>query len=518
MKSHTSDRNTVFSLVNIFIALAIWSLLILRYGYSFGSGDHVELLPYSLFLNDPSLYPHDFFIQSLHASLPNERTIFANLLRPFSTVFPIAIFCLHLLNTVFLLLGLYKIGQRFFAQKWQTWIPIFCSILIFNDKALGNVDLYTSSIQAGDVACAIIAWTIAFFLDRRYVLMTLLMVIATFIHVLEGLDVMIVLSMILFVFALQKKLEWKIFLSCMAIYASTAFVYLVFLFLAKTDVKSTLSDKALFDILFTFRHPHHFIFSTFPLFNKLFFIPIALIGMGWFYKRNETLFLFFFISLSLLFIYVIASDYGHIILIANFQWYKLTQWLKVLAFIAIFAFLTERFKLDFVLPNTLFYTASFTTVLVCFMLIFLDKSPFNTPYQIGAKAYQYSDIDIAIKARNSTAIDAIFVIPFSNSSFKYWSERSSFIEFKANVRNKAFVDEWYRRIGLVYGLDTTDAHVGFEKHWTADSAFFARASSDEVAHWKAEKITHILSEHSLDNPRLSLVDKNQDYWIYKINE
>ncbi len=518
MKSHISDRNTVFSLVNIFIALAIWSLLILRYGYSFGSGDHVELLPYSLFLNDPSLYPHDFFIQSLHASLPNERTVFANLLRPFSSFFPLAIFCLHLLNTVFLLLGLYKIGQRFFTQKWQTWIPVFCSILIFNDKALGNVDLYTSSIQAGDVACAIIAWAIGFFLDRRYVLMTFLMVVATFIHVLEGLDVMIVLSIMLFVFALQKKIEWKTFFSCMAIYASTAFIYLVLLFLAKTDVKSTLSDKTLFDILFIFRHPHHFIFSTFPLFNKLFFFPIALFGMGWFYTKSEPLFLFFLISLTILLLYIIATDYGHIILIANFQWYKLTQWLKALVFMAVFAALIGRFKLDFRLPNSLFYAAAFATVLVCFILIFIDKSPFSTHYQIGVKAYQYTDIDIAIKAKNSTNKDAVFVIPFSNSSFKYWSERSSFIEFKANVRNKAFVGEWYRRVGLVYGLDTTDAHIGFEKHWTADSAFLAKAASEEVVQWKAEKITHILSEHSLANPLLSLVDKNQDYWIYKINE
>jgi len=517
LKPITSDKNAVFSSVNIFIALAIWSLLILRYGYSFGSGDHVELLPYSLFLNDHSLYPNDFFIQSLHASLPNERTVFANLLRPFTGFFSIAIFCLHLLNTIFLLLGLYKIGQRFFTQKWQTWIAICCSILIFNDKALGNVDLYTSSIQAGDVACAIIAWAIAFFLDRRYILMTLLMAVATFIHVLEGLDVMIVLSIMLFVFAFQKRLEWQTLFSCMAIYASTAFVYLVFLFLAKTNVNSSLSDKALFDILFTFRHPHHFIFSTFPLFNKLFFIPIALFGMGWFYKKSESLFLIFLISLTLLFLYILATDYGHIIFIANFQWYKLTQWLKVLSFIAIFAAMIERFNLGFRLSSVFFYITSFATVLVCFLFIFSNKSPFKVPYQIGVKAYQYADIDIAIKARNNTPIDAVFVIPFANSSFKYWSERSSFVEFKANVRNKAFVGEWYRRIGVVYGLDTSDTHIGFEKYWTADSAYLAKASSVEVLQWKAEKVTHILSQNSLDNPHLSMIDKNQDYYIYKIN-
>jgi hypothetical protein len=35
---------------------------------------------------------------------------------------------------------------------------IIISVLLLNDKALGNVDLYTPSVQATDVACAIIVW------------------------------------------------------------------------------------------------------------------------------------------------------------------------------------------------------------------------------------------------------------------------------------------------------------------------------------------------------------------------
>ena len=35
---------------SVWFALFLWSVLILRFGYRFGTGDQVELLPYTLFL------------------------------------------------------------------------------------------------------------------------------------------------------------------------------------------------------------------------------------------------------------------------------------------------------------------------------------------------------------------------------------------------------------------------------------------------------------------------------------
>jgi hypothetical protein len=110
-----------------------------------------------------------------------------------------------------------------------------------------------------------------------------------------------------------------------------------------------------------------------------------------------------------------------------------------------------------------------------------------------------------------------FVVPFAANEFKFWSERSAFIEFKANVRNKQFVGEWYRRIGEVYGVDTTDPHLGFEKHWTADRVYRERANSEFCLQWKREGVSHILIDEHLTNPLLTLLDSNARYYIYKIN-
>jgi hypothetical protein len=79
-----------------------------------------------------------------------------------------------------------------------------------NDKALGNVDLYTPSVQATDIACAIIVWGCGrLFYKKEYWRFLILMIVATFIHVLEALDVMMLFSTILLVDTLSVINEFR---------------------------------------------------------------------------------------------------------------------------------------------------------------------------------------------------------------------------------------------------------------------------------------------------------------------
>jgi hypothetical protein len=148
-------------------------------------------------------------------------------------------------------------------------------------------------------------------------------------------------------------------------------------------------------------------------------------------------------------------------------------------------------------------------------VIFSGKSPLKVPYQIANLKYEQPEIDIAIKAKNASPNNAVFVIPFSMSEFKYWSQRSAYVEFKANVRNKLFVVEWYKRIGKVYGIDMTDIQSGFEKHWLADDFFYKKANSDAATEWQMLGINHIVSKEKLNNEILIPIDSNDKYFIYK---
>jgi hypothetical protein len=497
------------------IASAIWSLLILRFGYYFGTGDHVELLPYSKFLNDNSLYPFDFFIQSLHANQPNERTVFAHLLLPFVNHLEITMFFLNLINTIVLLLGLFALAKRFIANQLFAWLAVFVSILVFNDKALGNVDLYTPSIQAGDVACAIIVWAINLFLDRKYLLTSLLMSIATLIHVLEGLDVMILLCLLVLIMLLRNQLKLKTAIYFYTIYFIIAFPLLFMVLMAKSAATATISNNDLFAILFEFRHPHHFIFSSFPLFNKLFFLTLAIAALIFYRKRNEQLFQFVAFGVAILMIYIVCTDYLHIISITNFQWYKVTQWIKFFGIVAAVGLIVKYTPERFQIADKIQIAVAFIAIAVSWSLILSGSSPIKVPYQIGGLKYEQPEIDIAIKAKNASPKDAVFVIPFSMSEFKYWSQRSAYVEFKANVRNKLFVGEWYKRIGKVYGIDITDTHSGFEKHWPADDFFYKKANSDAATEWHKLGITHIVSKEKLNNEILTPIDSNDKYFIYK---
>jgi hypothetical protein len=123
------------------------------------------------------------------------------------------------------------------------------------------------------------------------------------------------------------------FLSLHALYFSTAGIYLVLILLGKSSVPSTLTNNTLFTILFEFRHPHHFIFSTFPLFNKLLFVGTTCAGLVYFYLQRSALFYFFLFGTIGLSIYIwlpIFSFYP----IANFQFYKVTEWMKVLGILS----------------------------------------------------------------------------------------------------------------------------------------------------------------------------------------
>ncbi len=416
-----------------------------------------------------------------------------------------------------LLLGLYRLAARFINREIFAWVAVFISILIFNDKALGNVDLYTPSIQAADVACAMIIWAINYFLDRKYILASFIMSVATLIHVLEGLDVMILLCLIVLILLARKELSIKTASSFFLIYFVIAFPFLFMVLMAKSNVVSTVSNHDLFAILFEFRHPHHFIFSSFPVFNKLFFFTLAAFALIFYRKKSEQLFWFVALGVAILFVYIICTDYLHLISMANFQWYKTTQWIKFIGIVAFIGFATKYIPRLFQIPHSIQIALALLGVITSWTLIFSQQSPFVVPYQIANFKYQQPEIDIAIKAKNATPKDAVFVIPFSMSEFKYWSERSAYVEFKANARNKMFVEEWYKRIGEVYGIDTTDTHSGFEKHWPADKFFYNKANSDSVNDWKKLGVTNIIINRSLDNDKLSILDSNEKYFIYKFN-
>ncbi len=504
-----------FSNSQILFAVFTWSLLILRFGYRYGTGDQVELLPYTLFLSDSTLFRYDFFIQGLNASVPNERTVLANLLLPFSNHLEIFCFILQFLSTVVLVLGLEKLACRFIQNKYIAWLAILVALIPLNDFALGNVELYSECFQASGLAAAIVVWAINLFLDKKYLFASVFMSIATFIQLLEGLDVMLVLCAVLFISLVRKEVLWKTFVGFVAVYACTAGIYLILVFMQK-NVPSDISNQELFKILFEFRHPHHFIFSSFSKGKMLVFLVLTAVSILFFTLRSKQVFQLVLIGVTGVIVYVFAVDGLQNVFIGNFQFYKITQWMKFFGVVAVFG-LAEQFLIVPLLRPSFEKATLILVSILCWVVIlnFSQFLPYKAPFQLFGMKEQDEMISICEKIKEVTPRNAVFVQPFENTELKFYAQRSSYIEFKANVRNKVFVKDWANRVNEVYGVRPDMNVKGFALQQVADS-FFYNATEKRLESLREKGVTHMLTKKEFPLSSGKLILQNNTYAVYQL--
>ena len=507
-------RESHITLPDIAFAILLWALLILKYGYTFGTNDHIELLPYVLFLKNPLLFPHDLFIQSLNASLPNERTVVAHLLLPFVNHLRGTIFLLHFFNTILLVLALIKLAGRFIDNRYVAWLAVCVSVLALNDKGLGNVDLYTPAIQASDVSCMIIAWALNVFLDRKYLLTSVLMSVATFIHVLEGFDVMAVLCGVMLIkYIRDKEISFREVITFIGVYVLTAGIYLFFIYRAKTGGSGALSSHELFEIMFAFRHPHHFIFSTFPVFNKVLFVLCIAAGLMYYQNRSSALFQFVAIGAFGVLVYIISVDVLHLVFIANFQWYKVVQWTKILGIIAAYAYVFNFFSAYMANKNrVLDYTMTGIGILTgCFMFYQFSNGFFDT----GFKQHNENEIALCNKLKEVTPVDAVFIQPFEMTALKFYGQRSSYVEFKAIAKNQKDLKTWYERIQEVFGLNYEVDKNCFDMQWKADE-HLDNLDESQLAKLKSEGVTNVICRTAKYQQGHKLILSENGYFVYQL--
>jgi hypothetical protein len=505
---------------SLWFAVFTWILLLVRFGYRFGSDDQIELLPYALFLHDSSLYFKDLFIHGLHESVPNERSFAAYMLLPFINHLEAACLFLHLISTVILITGMENLAARFVKRRWIVRLCILASLFPFANVTLGNVVTYSEMFQASFLSAAIALWGVINFLDRRYIVSSIILSTATFIHLLEGLNVMIVLScLILCETIFLKREKPKLFFAFILIYLSTAGVYLLMNWLGKQSVLDGLPSSEYYNILFRFRLPHHYMLTSFPLLKTCVFFFMSLLAIFFFHLKSSKLFAFAAICLGGMFVYAfIAEEYNNVFL-ASFQFFKLAQWLKFLGLIAAFSLVEDYCSTKWSLPMGLAYSKSnlalLVTVFVSFGFFFHSRLSRNNVYQLGPLKNEYPVIQICNAIKSSLPQNVLFIQPLLCSEIKFYSQRSSFVDFKAAPRNRKGIKEWYRRLTEVYGVDAHGRKKGFEVLTDADSFFF-HLPSRSLLRLKEEGVTHILTRKEFPPSTGLLILQNSAYAVYQL--
>jgi hypothetical protein len=149
------------------------------------------------------------------------------------------------------------------------------------------------------------------------------------------------------------------------------------------------------------------------------------------------------------------------------------------------------------------------------ILQFNEHLPYHVPFQLFGMKQKDDMIAICEQIKEKTPADAVFIQPFDNTELKFYGQRSSFVEFKANVRHKNFVGEWYRRIQIVYGISSADANQGFKLQDQADANYYTH-NTWQFSNKAGYGIQYMLVKNDYKPPYGTLILSNNSYAVYKL--
>ena len=125
-----------------------------------------------------------------------------------------------------------------------------------------------------------------------------------------------------------------------------------------------------------------------------------------------------------------------------------------------------------------------------------------------------AEAEIALIAKDKTRIDATFIVPMHFTSFKYYSERSLYIDYKSVVHRKDALLLWYTRIQDVYHIDISDRQKGEDLYKLA-KINYSNLDLEAMQALKEKGIDYLVTYSSVNYP-LEIISSNEDYIIYKL--
>lgn len=505
-------------IVNTTYALIIYVLLLFRFGYEFGGSDQVEVLPFALYLNDINLFSRDLFIQAAASISPNERWFIVHLVNLVPEQF-LYEWCLvlHLFFSLLLILGLRKIASVFIKNEMLQWLAVLVNLVLLYLYAPGANELYYNCLIASLTAKAIGAWAIYYFLKDRFILSILILIPTTWLHPIVGLHI----ATLFFIgYAINNFSAYK---KHVAIYFKALLVYLLFAFSFvllvkfKTDLVQlnySLTNNDFYTILFDYRNPHHF--NPFAFSIKSFLVTISLLAFALYGFRNEkTIFRFISIAILLFAIATINALWFKNVFVASLQFFKIAIWLKYFGVVGTFVIADKLLRPYF---SAIEFKNQALISISAFVIItsyYFTSEQFKLYFDNHTTIPLNEEADISIKAKSISNEDAIFLHPFNFTKFLYYSKRSSYVNFKAIVREKNYIDEWQKRLQFVYNISALNKEKGFDLASVADKNYRSIDYS-KVLLLKQKGITHIITDKEGNRLSFEMVAENRTYIIYKL--
>src|SRR3989337_645283 len=250
---------------------------------------------------------------------------------------PWAVFFWHLLSAMGLILAWIHIAGLFIKNKVIRWLCIACLLIIGFHTSTGSNELYYNEFVPSLPAKALASWALYGWLRNKYFHWIILLIAATYIQPLVGLQLFLGTTLASGVeyYRSSPKISfpWK---QCL--------LYVIFIlpwiYLLAIN-NGGHEDPAFFMDVMEFRLSHHFFGSYFGSIHLIILLLLGTISMIFYKEKLKWMFMWL---LAGCIVYAIGVELLRSPVILYSQWWKTTIWIEAFAFIAIFATTEKKFS------------------------------------------------------------------------------------------------------------------------------------------------------------------------------
>lgn len=260
------EPNHTFDCAVLATAMGIMSSMFV---YHYGVGNHIEQLPIVMRTIDPSFLPHDFFTNAASV-FGGPRFYFAHLIALLTNLGPLHIvyLCLHAISNVALALTTFFFARDIFGKSNLAGILAAALVMSVDTFGLGGMPtfLFSDMLLPESLARPLVSLAILASFRERYTTGMVLSGIASLIHPLLGLEVGTLLLIILILTEIHvlRDNPSLLLVSARKVSAITLVLAIfMMLWLVPTWSLEKISSQQFISIVAFFRHPHHYVPSSF---------------------------------------------------------------------------------------------------------------------------------------------------------------------------------------------------------------------------------------------------------------
>jgi hypothetical protein len=478
-------------------------------GYAFGGGDQIEILPVFNYWNDTSLYSHDFYIQSFLSKAYTERSPFLYVVYFLTQGKPWLIFFLHVVTSLVLFAGLIRIGEIISGSAIIGTLAALLVVTLGSQFSLGGNELYYNLLIPSLLSKAIAVWCIYYWLIKNGWFSIFLLICSTYIHPLVGLQIFVLM---VFANLWLKREFWTVILQAI-FYLAIISPWILTLYLQQSQ--GSLDHNLYLEIL-EFRVAHHFLPQYFGYGNFLITSILALVAVYWYrISSRETLALLIPIILGCLVYSVFVTVFSSKLFL-NTQWFKSTIWLEFFSFLAFLDIIRSTLNWD---TSSRMWQWTVTGIVPVACLIFLVFGIKNPLFSFPWISQDTDEIEISLWVKENTDSSALFLTPPHYTSFKYVSQRASWIDYKAMIHHHDVMNKWYDRVKLAYSVDIKNRKYGSLR--SALKAWPGSVNASFFENIRQLGITHVIVPAKnivLDDSIEELYRSNDDHIVIQLSD